>query len=179
MDILKKCAEIFEKYTSKKCTFVLDCNMTVDVIFNTKQFHHLVGLQYLTDIAQVDTRGKGNSSSYIYKQILKKRISHDTIKFSSFYGDIEDRLKYFLNFDDVVNSKIIVDFDYTKLQTKILSKYLLYRQYGDIYVILGLRYSEKYNAYVPETFIIEPSDYYIKNQVSYNIIDIKYESLKK
>lgn len=60
MDILKKCAEIFEKYISKKYTFVLDCNMSVDVIFNSKQFHHLLGLQYLTDIAQVDTRGKGN-----------------------------------------------------------------------------------------------------------------------
>ena len=179
MDILRKCADLFSKYIGKKYKFTLDCKLTVNVIFNKNQFHHLIGLQYLTDIAQVDARKADNSTGYIYKQILKNKITQNTIERSSFYNEIQKRLNYFLHFDDIINSKIIIDFDYTKLNTKIMSKYLLYRQFGNVYAIVGLKYSEKYDAFVPETFMVEPTDYYIKDQISYNIVDVEFETLKK
>lgn len=67
-----------------------------------------------------------------------------------------------------------VDYDYTKLpKTDLLSKYLLYKQYENGYAILGLRYDWKYDIYIPETFIFEHSDYYIKDQVSYDVIAVE------
>lgn len=70
------------------------------------------------------------------------------------------------------SAKLIIDFDYSKVNTKILSKYLLYKQYEDGYAILGLRYDPQKNLYVPETFFFEKTDYYIKDQISYNVIDL-------
>lgn len=79
-----------------------------------------------------------------------------------------------------MQSKFIVDFDYTKLpKTEILSRYLLYKQYGDIYIILALRYNADKDIYVPETFIVEHSDYYVKNQTIYDILSVKAEKVLK
>lgn len=179
MDLIKKCAEVFRNYVGYNYTFILDCNMSINVMFTSGQFYHLAGLQYLKDIAQVNIRQSNNSATNIFKKILSNNITQQLIENSSFYDKIYERLLYFANFDDVMTAKLIIDFDYTKLpKTKIMSRYLLYKQYGDVYVILGLKYDEKKNIFAPETFIVEHSDYYIKDQISYDITDVKYSRYK-
>lgn len=179
MDLIKKCAEVFKNYVGYNYTFILDCNMSVTAMFTSGQFHHLVGLQYLTDIAQVNVEQPYNSTKRIFKNILNDNITQKLIESSNFYDNIYERLLYFTNFDDIMTAKLIIDFDYTKLpKTKIMSKYLLYKQYDDVYVILGLRYDEKKDIFVPETFIVEHSDYYVKDQTSYNVVDVKYSRYK-
>lgn len=179
MDLLQKSAENYSKYINCNYTFVLECKIDITVAFRSINYYHLAGLQYLTDIAQVDKTRKNNSVINIYKNILKGKITQDVIEKSSYYKKIEDRLKYFCKMDDVIYSKVIVDFDYTKVpKTEILSKYLLYRQYEDGYAMLGLKYDFKNDIYVPETFMFSEHDYYIKDQISYDIKDVICNSLK-
>lgn len=180
MDILKKSAEIYADYVDCDYTFKLDCDIEVTVAFRAGNFYHLIGLQYLTDIAQLDRTRKSNTNTSIYKKILKGRITQELILKSDFYYLIAERLLYFLNLGEVISSKFIIDFDYTKLpKTDLLSKYLIYRQYENGYAILGLRYDWKNSVYIPETFIFEHTDYYIKDQITYNIIDVEAKHYKK
>ncbi len=73
-----------------------------------------------------------------------------------------------------MTSKIIVDFDYAKVpRTQLKSKYLLYNHYENGYEIIGLKYASKYDVFIPETFIVEHSQYYVKNQITYKIIDVE------
>lgn len=160
MNLLKKCAEIYSGYVDCNYTFYLDCDLSVKVEFRDFYFHHLVGLQYLTDIVQVDKRLANNSASNIYKKILKGRITDELIGKSEFYDKIHERLLHFSDLGEVLYSKFIVDFDYTKVpKTNLLSKYLLYRKYENGYSILGLKYDVQRDIYIPETFIFEHTDY--------------------
>ncbi len=106
-------------------------------------------------------------------------ITQELIEKSSFYNKIEKRLSHFSDLGDVISSKIIIDFDYTKVpRTELLSKYLLYKEYETGYAILGLRYDTLNDIYIPETFVFEPTDYYIKNQTTYNIIGVEAKHYK-
>lgn len=180
MDLLKNCSDIYKNYVGYEYTFITDYNYSVKVRFAESHFYHLAGLHYLKDIKQLDTRIKNNNTTNIFKRIQKEKITHSHIQKSVFYKQIEERLVHFLNFDNVISAKIIVDFDYAKVyKTSIMSKYLLYKQYEDGYEILGLKYDTKYDVYIPETFIVEHSDYYIKEQMSYNIVEVKTNLYKK
>ena len=180
MELLKKSAETYKKYVNCNCIFKLDCELYIKVEIRAKYFHHLVGLQYLKDIAQVNPKLPHNSATDIYKKALKGKILDESIQKSEFYNKIHNRLLHFLDFDEVIHSKLIVDFDYTKLsKTSLLSRYLLYKEYEDGYAILGLKYDSKNDVYIPETFIFESTDYYIKDQISYNVVDVILEHKKK
>ncbi len=174
MDLLKNCSDAYKNYVGYEYTFITDCDYSVKVRFAESHFYHLTGLHYLKDIKQLDTRIINNNTANIFKKIAKQKITQSHIQKSVFYKQIEERLTHFLNFNKVISAKVIVDFDYTKVpKTNILSKYLLYRQYEDGYEILGLKYDAKCDVYIPETFIVEHSDYYIKEQMSYNIVEVK------
>ena len=172
---LKKSAEIYSKYVDYNYTFILDCGISVNAMFKADNFYHLTGLHYLTDIVQLDKRLNNNSAKNIYKKILNNKIKQELIEKSEFYFKIEKRLQKFCDYDEIIFSKIVVDFDYTILpQTELLSRYLLYKEYEDGYGILGLKYDYSKDIYVPETFIFNETDYYIKNQVTYDIKDVTY-----
>ena len=113
MDLLKKSAEIYTDYVDYDYTFTVDCGFSITVAFRARYFYHLVGLQYLTDIAQLDKTRQNNSAAGIYKKILNGRITHDLIRKSEFYNMIDERLSHFIDLGDVICSKLIVDFDYT------------------------------------------------------------------
>ncbi|MBQ6530314.1 MAG: hypothetical protein IJI39_05275 [Clostridia bacterium] len=173
MGLLKNCAEVYSRYSGYNYIFNLDCGISVTAAFKPQHFHHLIGLHYLTDIAQVNTKLPHNSAANVYNRILKNKISQEVVERSAFYPSICERMEHFTDLGEIISSKIIIDFDYTKApNTKILSKYLLYKQYETAYAILGLKYDYKLDVYVPETFIVEHSDYYIKGQTTYNVVDV-------
>ncbi len=173
MNLLKKCADVYKKYVGCNYTFILDCGISIEVEFRSEYFYHLAGLHYLTDIVQVNRNRLNNSPANIFKRILNDKINDTLVEKSKFYAKIQDRLIYLSDFDDLMTAKVIVDFDSTKVKTSILSRYLLYKQYNDVYAILGLKYDINKDVYIPETFIAEHSDYYIKDQISYDIVDVK------
>ncbi|MBO5452957.1 MAG: hypothetical protein J6A69_03215 [Clostridia bacterium] len=177
--MLKKCAETYSKYIGYDYTFITDCNFSVKVRFPKQSFYHLVGLHYLKDVIQLDKTRPNNSPSTIYKRIIDENITQELIEKSSFYSKIEERITHFPDLGKILTSKIIVDFDYTKVpRTQLKSKYLLYNKFENGYEIIGLKYDSKYDVFVPETFIVEHSEYYVKNQIAYNIVDIEIKYYK-
>ncbi len=61
MNLLQKSAENYSKYINYNYTFVLECTIDIKVAFRAMNYYHLAGLQYLTDIAQLDKTRKNNS----------------------------------------------------------------------------------------------------------------------
>ena len=84
MDLLKNCAQVYSKYIGYDYTFVLDCGMSLPASFRAEYFHHLIGLQHLTDIKQV-TKSESNPSPAIYKRIMNGKISQSLVEKSEFY----------------------------------------------------------------------------------------------
>lgn len=176
MGLINDCARLFDNYVGYNYILELDCCYSLKVAFKGEQFPHLIGLHYLEDIPEVDTRIVTNPAKRVYKKICKNQITQEVIEKSKQYYKIKDRIEKFLKFDDVINCKIIIDFDYTKVpQTKIRSKYILYTECDGFYIMLGLRYAD--DILIPETFIVDNTDYYIKNQIHYEVINISRESL--
>lgn len=180
MGLINDCAKLFSKYIGYNYTLELDCCYSIEVAFKSDQFHHLIGLHYLEDTKEVNSKIETNSPKRIFKNIISNKITQESIEKSKQYYKIKERVENFLLFDNVINCKIIIDFDYTKVpHTKITSKYLLYTKSNGKYIILGLRYSNNTKSLVPETFIVENTDYYIKNQISYEIIGLSKEKVTK
>lgn len=178
MGLINDCANLFGNYIGYNYILELDCCYSLKIAFKGEQFPHLIGLHYLEDIPETDTKKETNSAKRVYKRICRNQITQEVIEKSKQYYKIKNRIEQFLKFDDVINCKIIVDFDYTKVrQTKIKSKYILYTECDGFYIMLGLRYNN--DVLFPETFIVENSDYYIKNQVCYEVVNITREKVFK
>ena len=69
MSLILDCADKYGKYIGYDYTFILDCDISVEVMFAAQHFHHLAGLHYLKDIAQLDTKRENNTAAGIYKAI--------------------------------------------------------------------------------------------------------------
>lgn len=177
MGLIDECARLYREYSGYNYIVHLDCNMKLKIALKNEHFYHLAGLHYLTDIAELNKKLRNNSSKNIFKKILRGDIDQSKVEKSKHYNRIRGRLEKFKKFDEVLNCKIIVDFDYTKLpSTKIQSKYILYREYDGIYVMLGLRYDEKGEFLIPETFMVENGDYYVKNQITYEVLKVERDN---
>ncbi len=178
MDKLKRCVEIYSKYIGYNYTFVLDCNISFTVSFRPEHFHHLIGLHKLKDIREV-SKQQGNNAASIFKKINSGKITNSNIVKSIAYSEVEERMDYFQVYDELLRAKVIIDFDYTKARgTKLMSKYILFKKFGDAYAILGLKFDNMKNIYIPETFIVDYQGHYVYKQIVLNIIDIKKNFIK-
>lgn len=169
MDELKKCVQAYEELINKNYILTLENDIKIEIPFKAHHFYHLIGLQYLTDdIVQVRKTPTQTATS-IYRSIKKEHITYDDISKSKYIGKIQDRILNFPNIKDVLSHKIIIDFDPTKVErTSVKAKYILYKPYERTYLHLFLAADD--NIFYPESFIYEPSNYYISGQ---NLLDIK------
>ena len=90
MDILLECALAYEKLFNKKYIFKLGRKRklhTIELTFSAMDFHHLAGLKKLDDIKVVH-----KNRALVFKEILKGKITIDTINKSSKFLEIERRL---------------------------------------------------------------------------------------
>lgn len=179
MDLLYECANKYDNYVGCDYTFFLDCGINFTVAFKKSHFYHLMGLHKLTDIAQLQ-KSQHNSANSVYRNIMNGYIKFDDIVKSSHYSEIASRLQFFTDVDSVINSKVIIDFDYTKVQrTSILANYILFKDYGEMKAHYCFAYDRNgKDLYYPETFFVHNSDYYIKNQDVYSVVDIKIEKYR-
>ncbi|MCI8980220.1 MAG: hypothetical protein HFE52_06090 [Clostridia bacterium] len=179
MDLLYECASKYGNYAGCDYTFFLDCGIDFTVAFNKSHFYHLIGLHKLTDIAQLK-KSQYNSANSIYRNIMNGHIKFNDIVKSLHYNEIASRLQFFTDIYNIVNSKVIIDFDYTKVQrTSILANYILFKDYGEMKAHCGFAYDRNgKDRYYPETFFVQDNDYYIKNQDVYSVVDIKVEKYR-
>jgi hypothetical protein len=91
MDILKNCALSFQKLIGYKYHFVIGRKEQMKefyLSFDKADFHHLVGLHKLKDIAQIQ-QGMRNK---IFDQILKGEITIELIEKSTYYEQMKERI---------------------------------------------------------------------------------------
>lgn len=179
MDLLLECINKYKNYVGCNYTFFLDCGINFTVAFKKNHFYHLIGLHKLTDIAQLQ-KTQYNSANSIYRNISNGYIAFEDIIKSAHYNEIEDRLKFFTDIDSIIQSKVIIDFDYTKVhQTNLLANYILFKDYGEMKAHCGFAYDRSgKDLYYPETFFVQDNDYYIKNQDIYSVVDVKIEKYR-
>ena len=71
--------------------------LEMDIVFDARNYKHLVGLQKLTDIPVMKYK-----SDVIYQRILNKQITFETISRSEFLNEMEDRLDVFNQIRDTL-----------------------------------------------------------------------------
>lgn len=173
MNTILECASLYESLLYKEFILTLENGTVINIIFEKRNFYHLLGLHKLYDIDVL----KGNKIQ-IYNKIFNEIITDKHIKKSSFYNKIENRVKYFDIVPELLNSKIIIDFDPMLLGNTELknTKYILYRkhQFGYSHLTIGNKNGKLY----PETFIVENSKRYINGQTLLDIIHVKVVDFK-
>ena len=179
---IQECANLYQRLLNKNYIFTIEGDITFTIKFQKSGFHHLLGLHKLTDQQVLVIKKPGNEADVIYEKILNQEIPASVIEKSVHYYKIENRIKYFERIFDVLDknkSKIIVDFDYTKLEHSELvnTKYILYSRIPEGYFLFTLGESRNTKIY-PETIFFEPSSKYISNQYLLDIYDIKIISIK-
>ena len=107
------------------------------------------------------------------------RYKNGSIKESDLLGSvhfdkISERISSFETIKEIVqpgNTKIIVFFDDSIINTAIHAQYYLYKRVGSAlegnvtYYNLFIGYNQKTDEYFPNTYIVEHSNNYIKNQL--------------
>lgn len=125
MDILLECALAYEKLFNKKYIFKLGRKRKLHIIeltFSAMDFHHLAGLKKLDDIKVVH-----KNRALVFKEILKGKITIDTINKSSKFLEIERRLhclKELETYLDTVQDIYIYDQN-KNIGSKIPAEYLM------------------------------------------------------
>jgi hypothetical protein len=172
-DILYEASEAYEKILKKDYTYKLANGEIVKLFFTPGNFHHLIGLQKLTDIAEV-SKDKKNVRR-IYKEIRNKKIIYETISKSEFLEKMEKRLRNFQDIRDVIYSKAIVDFDKSKVRaSKLEGSILLFDELLTENNILSVIKKVNSNGdikYNPESFLVQKDDYYFKDQIILDVVD--------
>ena len=73
--------------------------VSLDILFDKKDFYHLVGLQYLTDRPEL-RRDRGR----IFDEIKGRKITREQIESSDLYGKIADRVDMFPFLEELFDS---------------------------------------------------------------------------
>lgn len=172
MGTLEQCVKTFDSLLYKEYILTLENGLKVIIHFEKGNFYHLIGLHKLTDLPQLC--GKDSSASKIYKDIRRGKIAHKDICKSQFYYKIENRINYFSFTPDLLHSKIIIDFDKSKLsyETELQNtQYILFKRLPHGYAHLTL--GDKGMGIYPETFFYEPSKRYTTDQKFLDVIRVQ------
>lgn len=164
-----ECAAYYQNFIGSTCKLTLENGLIISFPFKRSHFKHLLGLEKLKDIPNMQS-GAANA---VFKNILAGKLDNAISK-SAFYHLIEDRLKYFNLLDDILHSKIVIDFEPSIVQdgTHLSNTaYILFLRKNNGYINLTL--GEGFDGYYPETFFFEPSKRYISEQTLLDIISVE------
>lgn len=106
MDLLLKCASVFERLTAYQYRFTLGRkgNLTEIVLgFGETDFHHLAGLHKLKDI----NIARENRQA-VFHNILAKRITYQTIEKSAFFNESHVRLNAFQFIEELLDGEHLI-----------------------------------------------------------------------
>ncbi len=178
MNSLKDKYEDFKELDRYRFVYSFEGGRTMTFFIYKKQFPHLVGLHKLTDISLIarfnDDQDKKIKATNILSAIREEiELNESVIKASSKFNEIQKRYDLFTKniILSLSKSDVIVDFDPSLIATKLKSKYLFYEKTDNGYLHLGIVNNGK--EYILETFFVEPTDYYIKEQKTLKIVTRK------
>ncbi len=172
MDLLKKCTLSFQKLLEYEYHFVIGRKGQLrefSLGFDMADFHHLVGLHKLKDIAQIQQ----GMREKIFEKILQGDISMKLLQKSSYYNQMEGRiipltgLEQFLDDNQMIfryNEKVhkfsVIKADYVlEGNAKLIPSYLF----------LGARNEDEKEQMCRTFFRIEDKDY-TEGQPKYTLL---------
>ncbi len=106
MDLLQKCASVFDRLTGYQYRFTLGRKgkrKEIVLGFGEADFHHLVGLHKLKDI----NIARENRQT-VFRKILEGRITYQTIEKSAFFSESLLRLETFQFIEMLLDSEQLV-----------------------------------------------------------------------
>lgn len=170
MDKLIESAELYKQLLGKDYFYTFTDgihDLQIKTFFANKNFYHLLGLNKLTDVP-VLALTVNNTATDVYSNIAKGFITYDQISRSAHFSKIADRIDHFSSINSMLFEKAVINFDKSITPSKIKADVILYQEKGSLYLHLCL--APGHNHYYPETFLVEPTNYYLKNQ---KILDVK------
>lgn len=163
---VEKIKQAIDMLLHKDFVITIEDGTVIEFNFQLYNFHHLLGFQKLKDQPSI---AKSKHPDEVVKRFMNGKISLGSLQKSSSFHLIEARMEYFPLIAEMLitdKCKIIVDFDATLVKSTIVkSKYFLYKTDDHVtYKLFGLAPLKKSKFY-PETFLVEPSKYYVSEQI--------------
>jgi len=172
MDLLLLAAKEYSKLLGKIYLYTLETGVVLQVEFAPGYFHHLLGLQKLTDIPQVIK----NPRAYIYRNIINGKITLNHIQRSKYFNEIESRLRHFPQINRLIEfEKVIVDFDPSLINSKLTkADYVLYKRSNDNMFLNLFLMTDGLNRgkQIPLTFLPESTGYYTHGQKTIKVLSM-------
>lgn len=172
MDLLKECALSFQKLLEYEYHFVIGRKGQLRGFrlgFDRADFHHLVGLHKLKDIAQIQQ----GMREKIFEKILQGDISMELIEKSSYFKQMEGRMIPLTGLEQFLDDNQMI-FRYNEKIHKfsvIKADYLLEGNANRIpsYLFLGARNEDEKEQMCRTFFRIEDKDY-TEGQPKYTLL---------
>lgn len=130
MGEIQKSIEIYESLRSYQYRIVIEDGTELLLKLDRQAYHHLAGLQHLTDIPYVSDPPLKDR---LYNDIRSGKITESQITASEKYAEIAERIHSFSMLKDILSEgrgKIIVEFDNSKADSKIQAKFHLFKRDG-------------------------------------------------
>lgn len=164
MNLLEKCVKSFEEMLPVKYRFHIARKYNVIELlldFEVSDFKHLVGLQYLRDVAM------SRNSTKVYTAIKKNKLTYDIIEKSAFfekvddsYANVKERMTYFPLLNEFIESENII-LRYVKKKnpySKINADYVIESTVRGVTVYIFLRKrdeSDENSSYAAVSFFVK------------------------
>lgn len=171
VDILYKAAIEYRALTGK--TFEVDFSNgeSIQILFQTHQFAHLVGLKKFADLEICKL-----SANALYKMVLRGKLSNDDLKYSQHYSsDSRERIEGVCRIGEVFTcGNAVYGFDPRScaVRSSLRSSILFFKDDGcNFFLTLGIADGGLY--YYPETFFYRYDNAYIRGQNIVRVSDIR------
>ncbi|MGL4335832.1 MAG: PBECR4 domain-containing protein [Turicibacter sp.] len=164
MGILKETIDSYDLLCKNDYIYHLSDGRELKIIFKKENFPHLLGLHKLLDIEILRKHSqKIISANSVYRDLKRGLLTYTDVSNSVHFYEIENRFMYINELDSLLFDRIVLDFDKTKIATKITATILLYRKIDHKYVHLALVKAVD-GSYVPQTLLVQGNRYYVDNQ---------------
>lgn len=172
MKEIEKSIVTFDRLRKYAYKITIENGMEILLRFSREHYHHLAGFQHLTDM---ETIANPVSKQKFYGDLKRRRITQERIEKSSQYHLVYRRITAFDVLEQILSPgsrKIIVEFDKSKTDSVINAKFHLFHRMGNPFKGEAIFYtlfidSARDGMFYPVTYVIEPSNMYVRNQIMY------------
>ena len=172
MDKLRERAEAFSNLLNIKYNIVLGKKgkrTDICLFFDKVHFHHLVGLQYLTDMPQLN-----RDRTKVFDNILNDTIKFEHISNSRLFESIENRFMSFLFIEQFLdNNELVFKFKHEiGKMSKMKAKYILESAIDGNTAYMCIDIDRTNNEYFGRSF-------FPREEIDYTLKHTKYTLLYK
>jgi len=172
VDLIQKCAIAFQALLKYEYHFIIGRKGKIKefyLTFDKADFHHLLGLHKLRDIAQIQQGVREK----VFDKILSGEIAEELIKKSTYYEQMETRIMPLTSLEDMLDENNLVFRYNEKIQkfSLIKAEYLLEGEANTIpaFLFFGRRNEDEKEQMCRTFFKIGDLDY-TKGQPQYTLL---------